>query len=265
MANEEKQVKDEVVAEKVAVKELSLEQSAAALVKYGSFGIVETTIDGAQNLNPEKKARKKIFLTEEAKKEEREALKKRLELILDLLASSDSVASLVENAQSRSDNASTLLNKNLKNALEATRDLERSYRSVNNFYKNAEQDKVKGVYIMNAAMDQLSDLDNTVFIDAVSEELWSNYDRLDLRDNYSILVLPGYLGSKKVVDKWARMAYKNKVMLVTDFEHLDEPDDVIDLFESADLSGGDAYLSNVLMTCNWLAGRGKQQDVGEEE
>jgi hypothetical protein len=265
MANEEKQVKDEVVAEKVAVKELSLEQSAAALVKYGSFGIVETTIDGAQNLNPEKKARKKIFLTEEAKKEEREALKKRLELILDLLASSDSVAALVENAQSRSDNASTLLNKNLKNALEATRDLERSYRSVNNFYKNAEQDKVKGVYIMNAAMDQLSDLDNTVFIDAISEELWSNYDRLDLRDNYSILVVPGYLGSKKVVDKWARMAYKNKVMLVTDFEHLDEPDDVIDLFESADLSGGDAYLSNVLMTCNWLAGRGKQQDVGEEE
>ncbi len=265
MANEEKQVKDEVVAEKVAVKELSLEQSAAALVKYGSFGIVETTIDGAQNLNPEKKARKKIFLTEEAKKEEREALKKRLELILDLLGSSDSVAALVENAQSRSDNAATLLNKNLKNALEATRDLERSYRSVNNFYKNAEQDKVKGVYIMNAAMDQLSDLDNTVFIDAINEELWSNYDRLDLRDNYSILVVPGYLGSKKVVDKWARMAYKNKVMLVTDFEHLDEPDDVIDLFESADLAGGDAYLSNVLMTCNWLTGRGKQQDVGEDE
>ncbi|MBS1948751.1 MAG: DUF5458 family protein [Bacteroidetes bacterium] len=265
MANEEKQAQTGQAAEKEKVQELSLEQGLSSLTKYGSFGIIETTIDGAQNLNPEKKARKKIFLSEDSKKEERAALKKRFELILDLLSSSDSVVSLIENAQSKSDTAQALLNKNLKNALEATRDLERSYRSVNNFYKNSDQDKAKNVYIMNASMEQLADLDNTVFIDAVSEELQQNYDRLDLRDNYSILSIPGYLGSKKVIDKWARIAYKNKVMLVTDFEHLDGADDVIDLFESADLTGGDAYLSNVMMACNWLVGRGKSQDVGEED
>jgi hypothetical protein len=264
MANEEKQIQGSA-AIRESIKILPVEQAAVALVKYGGFGIVETTIEGAQNLNPEKKARKKIFLTEDSKKEERSALKQRLENIIDLLSSSDSVAELVENAQSKADNAQTLLNKNLKNALEATRELERTYRSVNNFYKNTDQDKAKGVYIMNAGMEQLSDLDNTVFIDAVSEELTQNYDRLDLRDNYSILALPGYLGSKKAVDKWARIAHKNKVMLVTDFEHLDGADDVLDLFESANLTGGDAYLSNVMMTCNWLVGRGKQQDVGEEE
>jgi hypothetical protein len=263
MASEEKDLKQS--AEREKIKELSVEQSTAGLLKYGGFGIVETTIDGAQNLNPEKKARKKIFLTEDGKKEERIALKKRLLLIQDLLSSSESVSSLIEEAQKKADGIESLLNKNLKNALDATRELERSYRSVNNFYKNTEQDKAKGVYFMNASMDQLTDLDNTVFIDAVSEELTQNYDRLDLRDNYSILAIPGYLGSKKVIDKWARIAYKNKVMLVTDFEHLDGPDDVIDLFESADLTGGDAYLSNVMMTCNWLVGRGKQQDVGEED
>ena len=265
MANEEKQIQETKPAARENVKILPVEQSSAALIKYGGFGIVETTIDAAQNLNPEKKARKKIFLTEDSKKEERAALKQRLESITSLLSSSDSVAELVENAQLKADSAQTLLNKNLKNALEATRELERTYRSVNNFYKNTDQDKAKGVYIMNAAMEQLSDLDNTVFIDAVSEELTQNYDRLDLRDNYSILALPGYLGSKKAVDKWARIAHKNKVMLVTDFEHLDGADDVLDLFESANLTGGDAYLSNVMMTCNWLVGRGKQQDVGEEE
>ncbi|HEY2649461.1 MAG TPA: DUF5458 family protein [Puia sp.] len=265
MANEEKQIRESGPATKELIVALPVEQTTALLVKYGGFGIVETTIDGAQNLNPEKKARKKIFLTEDSKKEERSALKKRLANIIDLLASADSVTELVENAQSKADTAQTLLNKNLKNALEATRDLERTYRSVNNFYKNTDQDKAKGVYVMNAGMEQLSDLDNTVFIDAVSEELTQNYDRLDLRDNYSILALPGYLGSKKAVDKWARIAHKNKVMLVTDFEHLDGADDVLDLFESANLTGGDAYLSNVMMTCNWLVGRGKQQDVGEEE
>ena len=265
MANEEKQIQEIKPAEREKIKELSVEQSSAALIKYGGFAVVETTIEGAQNLNPDKKARKKIFLSEDSKKEERASLKKRLGHIIELLSSSDSVAELVENAQAKADNAQTMLSKNLKNALEATRDLERAYRSVNNFYKNTDQDKAKGVFVMNADLEQLSDLDNTTFIDAVSEELQQNYDRLDLRDNYSILAIPGYLGSKKVVDKWARIAYKNKVMLVTDFEHLDAADDVLDLFESANLTGGDAYLSNVMMTCNWLVGRGKQQDVGEEE
>ncbi|MDP4132061.1 MAG: type VI secretion system contractile sheath protein TssC, partial [Bacteroidota bacterium] len=142
MANEENEIQGNKPAEREKIKELTVEQTSTALVKYGGFGIVETTIEGAQNLNPEKKARKKIFLSEDAKKEERTALKKRLEHIIELLTSSDSVAELVENAQTKADNAQTLLNKNLKNALEATRELERSYRSVNNFFKNTDQDKI---------------------------------------------------------------------------------------------------------------------------
>ncbi len=265
MVEKNEEMKQPSAAEKQKEKALSFEESIASLVRYGGFAILETTIDGAQNLNPEKKARKKIFLNEDAKKNEREELRKRLKLVANLLTDSDSTAALLENAQSKSDQVQKLLNTNLNKALDATRKLEQSYRALNNFYVNTEQEKAKNVAVMNAAPDQLADLDNTVFIDAVSEELEKNYDRLDLRDNYSILAIPGYLGAKKVVDKWARIAYKNKVMLVTDFEHLDDSEDVIDLFESANLTGGDAYLSNVMMTCNWLVGRGKQQDVGEEE
>ena len=118
---------------------------------------------------------------------------------------------------------------------------------------------------MNAELDQLKDLDDTRFIDAVNEELVNSYDRLDLRDNYGILVLPGSLGSNKVVEKWAKIAHANKVMLVTDFEHLDNPDDVMELFEMANLTGGDMYRSNVMMACNWLVGREKHDEVGENE
>ena len=243
----------------------SLDESCAKLAKYGGFGILETTLDGVQNLNPEKKARKKIFLTEQAKAAERAELSKRLHLMMDLLGSADTVAELAETAQSKAEGAQTLLSDNLLRAFEANRSLEQSYRSVASFYANTDQDKVKNVNIMNAEPDQITDLDNTTFIDAVSEEFARTFDRLDLRESYSLLVLPGYLGSKKVVDKWAQIAHKNKVMMVTDFQHLDAPDDVVDLFESADLTGGDAYLSNVMMTCNWLTGRGRHQDVGEEE
>ena len=36
-------------------------------------------------------------------------------------------------------------------------------------------------------------------------------------------------------------------------------------FEKANLTGGDNYRSNVMMSCNWLVGRGKFEEVGEED
>ena len=242
-----------------------LEQSTQALLKVGGFDLLETTIDGASNLNPEKKARKKIFLSEDGKKADRQQLKKRLALWHKLLSETNSVADAVEQGQERVKATEQQLTDNLRNAVAATNELEQAYRSVALFFKNTDQDEVKNISILNADKDQLQDLDNTTFIDAVSEELEQNYDRLDLRDNYSLLVVPGYLGSNKVVDKWAKIAHKNKVMMVTDFEHYDTPEDVIELFEEANLTGGDAYKSNVIMAANWLVGRGKLEEIGEEE
>jgi metal-responsive CopG/Arc/MetJ family transcriptional regulator len=251
--------------EKVTNPAELLAESTSRLAKHGGFDLLEVSIDGVQNLNPEKKARKKIFLTESDKKKERENLKKTLLLWHDLISECSSVSEMAEKAQQRSESADKLLKKNLKNAVEETQQLERSYRSMAMFYKNTESDKLKNVTIMNASPDQVKDLDNTRFIDAVSEELKNNYDRLDMRRNYGILVVPGYLGSNKVVEKWAKIAHENKVMMVTDFLHLDGPDDVMEMFEEANLTSGDAYKSNVMMACNYLVGRGKFNEIGEEE
>ena len=242
-----------------------LDKSCNTLAKFGGFDMLEAVIEGVQNMNPERKARKKIFLTETDKKKERESIRKALSLWAELLEKNGDVASMVEESQKSSEQSSVLLKKNLGKAIDATRDLERSYRSVALFYKNTEKDKLKNVTILNADPEQLRDLDNPRFIDAVGEELKANFDRLDLRDNYAMMVLPGYLGSNKVVEKWSKMAYENKVMMITDFQHLDNPDDVMELFEAANLTGGDVYRSNVMMTCNWLVGRGKYQEVGEGE
>jgi hypothetical protein len=242
-----------------------LESSVQGLAKFGGFDLLESAIDAVQNINPERKARKKIFLEESNKKDERIELKKTLKLWLDVLQSSDDLGEMVQTCNDRSELASQVLKKNLGAAVKETEQLERSYRSVALFFKNTESLKVKNVSIMNADPDQLRDLDNTRFIDAVHNELVDNYDRLDLRNNYSLLILPGYLGSNKVVEKWAKIAYENKVMLVTDFEDLDTPDDVMELFEAANLTGGDPYRSNVIMACNWLVGRGKANEIGEED
>lgn len=257
-------------AQQTALKEAlqpveQLESSVQGLAKFGGFDLLESAIDAVQNINPERKARKKIFLEENSKKEERTALKKTLKLWLDVLQSADDPAEMIQTCNERSEQAGLVLKKNLRAAVKETEQLERSYRAVALFFKNTESLKVKNVSVMNADPDQVRDLDNTRFIDAIHNELVDNYDRLDLRNNYSILILPGYLGSNKVVEKWAKIAYENKVMLVTDFEDLDTPDDVMELFEAANLTGGDPYRSNVIMACNWLVGRGRFAEIGEED
>lgn len=242
-----------------------LKNSSEKLAKFGGFDLIESTIEGTQNLNPDRKARRNIFLTEQQKKGERDSLKKALLVWAKVLESNNEISDMVNMCEEKAASSQKVLEQNLAKAVEETKDLERSYRNVALFFKNTESDKLKNVSFINCELDQMKDLDNTRFIDAVNEELKMNFDRLDLRNNYSIMVLPGYLGSNKVVEKWAKIAHEHKVMLVTDFEHLDAPDDVMEMFEMANLTAGDKFKSNVMMTCNWLVGRGKFTELGEED
>ena len=243
----------------------SLDTALVGLSRFGGFSFLESAIDGIQNLNPERKARKKMFLLEEQKEGERKDLAEKIDLWLELLSGNKDVAQMVEECQSKASAVSELLSKNQLTAVEAVKDLERSYRAVQLFYKNTESDKLTNITIVNATPEQLTDLDNSRFIDFVADELKQNYDRLDLRNNYSLLVIPGYLGSNKVVEKWAKIANNNKVMLFTDFADLEKPDDVVDMFFSSNLSGGDTFKCNTVMCCNWLVGRGAYKEIGEAD
>ena len=247
-----------------ANKKYDVQSGLEKLAKFGGFDLLESTIENVQNMNPERKARRQIFLSDTNKKNERNALKKTLELWLNVLKNNASLTDMVAQSEDKSKLADKTLQKNLASTIRETEELEKAYRTIALFYKNTDQDKVKNVSIINAELEQLTDLDNTRFIDAIHSELVDNYDRLDLKNNYGLLVIPGYLGSNKVVEKWAKIAHENKVMLVTDFAHLDEPDDVMEMFDEAYLTGGEIYRSNVLMTCNWLVGRGKFNEIQEE-
>lgn len=266
MADNKLQAQRSTATTTVVKQETATSASALdALKEFGGFAFLENLIDGYSNLNPARKARRNIFLTDEQWSSERKNLINRLSVWLDLLKNSNNVEQMRDIANNKAEQIEQLLNFNLKKSLERVKELERSYRSVALFYKNTESPKVKNISIVNADISQLKDLDNTLFIDHISSELDRNYDRLDLRNNYSILVVPGYLGSNAVLDKWSKIAYKNKAMLVTDFADLESADDVIDIFFNANHSGGDVYKSNTLMTCNWLLGRDKNVKVGEEE
>jgi hypothetical protein len=261
MATPEKQP----AAATAEMKAYSLAESLEKLTRVGGIDLLENTIDGLQNLNPDRKARKQIFLTGNEKRKEREELKKKIKLWIDILENAGSVAEMIDRSNEKLQAAEENITKNVGHALKSTRQLEIAYRSMNLFYQNTEADKLKNVVLLNASPEQVQDLDNPRFIDYVADELKQKYDRLDLRENYSLLVIPGFMGSNKVVEKWASIAYRNKTMLVTDFADLDHPDDVIDLFTEANLTSGDAYKSNVIMTANYLIGRAKVAEAGEAD
>lgn len=243
----------------------ALDEALGALSQYGGFNFLETIVAGTQNMNPERKARKKIFLADEAKASERASLRHSIELWIELLSSSDSSSAMLDRCKERGAAVEEKLKESQSEAIKAVKNLEQAYRGVMLFYKNTEQEKVPNVTIVNASAEQIADLDNPRFIDYVAAELKQNYDKLDLRDNYSLLALPGYLGSNKVLDKWSKIADANKVMLFTDFADLDKPDDVVEMFYAADHTGGEIHKSHTIMACNWLVGRPRYAELGEED
>jgi hypothetical protein len=252
-------------ADQTKIESVTLENAVEALMDYGGFDLLKDTIEGAGSMDPAAKARKSIFLTESSKKAERDKLRNTIALWIELLSASENVADIISTSQEKAESSSKVLNTNLKKVIKETRDLETAYRSVALFYKNAEKDKIRNITIFNVDPDKLKDMENTLVIDKITEELKLNFDRLDLRENYSLLVIPGYLGSNQAIEKWAKIAYNNKVLLVTDFQHLDDPEAVIEEFDLAGLTGGEIYKSNVILTCNWVVGREKFTELDEED
>ena len=247
------------------VASATLKEATAKLAAFGGFELIETALQGTASLNPAHQARRNIFLTDPQKKAERRQLSMALALWAATLENGGDLAAMVTYCKEQAQQSDEVLTSNLGKAIEETKDIERSYRNISLFFKNTDSERLRNISFLNCELEQLKELENPLFADAVAAELNQHYDRLDLRNNYAIMVVPGYLGSNKVLEKWAKIAHNNKVMMITDFEHLDAPDDVMEMYEAANLTSGDVFKSNVMMTCNWLAVRGRNAMLGEED
>ena len=91
----------------------SLDASLKSLAKAGGFDFLESVVDGANNLNPVRKAKRNIFLTDATKKEQKSELKKKLNYWIDLLNNSTTVSEMVDKANTRAKTSQQLLKKNL--------------------------------------------------------------------------------------------------------------------------------------------------------
>lgn len=242
-----------------------LQESLGKLDKFGGFQMLKGLLKGVESMDPRRKAVKNIFLTDTAYADARKKLKNELELWVSILdnGAADPMET-IESCKAKRDKAEQNMKENLFNIHEEIKKLEIAYRALDSFFANAGQGKIDCITLMNVNKEELGshDSDDTK---AIREELEQYYDRLNLKNNYSLLVVPGYLGDATTIRMWADTAYRNKVIMVTDFKDSMNFSMLKDELDDASLQGQDAKLANVIMTCNYLLGRKKSELANEDE
>jgi hypothetical protein len=236
-------------------------------IDFSCFQFLDGLIPGVNSLNPEDQEEMGKFLTGNNFKLARRNQLTRLITWVELLDSMDDLTGLVNICKAKTESSSRLFHKNLTTTVEESIDLERSYRSLNLFFLTVDMPNVPNVSFLNADLDQLTDLDDIRFLEVIKTELHKNFRRLDLTYSYSFLVIPGFLRSKQNISALASYAYKNSVLLLTDYrgDWFDYADDLIEMAEVDDFKCVNSHFSNIVMTCNWLLGRDSYDEIEEEE
>ena len=242
-----------------------LQKSLSGLDKFGGFQLLKGLIKGVENMDSRRKAIKNVFLNDSAYEDARNRLKNELSLWVEILESGGKdPMEIVDSCKEECQKSERNLSENLFCIHDEIRNLETTYRSLDAFFANAGQGKVDCITLMNVNKEELGDHDSED-TQAVRDELERYFDRLNLKNNYSMLVVPGYLGDAETVRMWAQTAYKNKVIMLTDFKDSMNFEMLKEELDDASLQGTDPYLGNIVMTANYILGRKKSELAGEDE
>lgn len=242
-----------------------LQKSLSGLDKFGGFQLLKGLIKGVENMDPRRKAIKNVFLNDSAYEDARNRLKNELSLWVEILESGGKdPMEIVDSCKEECQKAERNLSENLLCIHDKIRNLETTYRSLDAFFANAGQGKVDCITLMNVNKEELGDHDSED-AQAVRDELERYFDRLNLKNNYSMLVVPGYFGDAETVRMWAQTAYRNKVIMLTDFKDSMNFEMLKEELDDASLQGTDPYLGNIVMTVNYILGRKKSELAGEDE
>lgn len=128
--SENKQQQEGISVQKQAERPSDFSSELQKLVKFGGFNALESSIDGIASMNPERKARRKMFLTDPERAKERKELIKRLEMWLNMLKEGKSISEMIDICKEKSNLVADLLKKNQMKAIEEIKPLETSYRTV---------------------------------------------------------------------------------------------------------------------------------------
>jgi len=245
--------------------ELSQKKASENPIPQEDYLILKGLIGHIEALDPACRAARDIFLSESYYAGARKKLMNDLLLWASILdTEKPDLDELVKSCIEQRDEAEHNLQSNLLQIHEDTKSLEVTYRTLETFFANAGQESIQCLTLINVSKENLP-LSSSADTLAVQNELKKHYDALSLKNSYSLLVVPGYFGDAVVLRDWAKTAHNNKVLMITDFMDCLNFMDLEDELGKAKLQGNDLFLSNVVITCNYLLGRKKSELANEND
>ena len=252
-------------------RQATLQDNLDKLFQYGGMQFIKMLVRGTERLDPRKKAIRDSFLNDDIYENERKQLAVTLDTWIDFLNSpqnTDKWEQVVTDCEKHINQKITEYEKRIVNNMSAIRNsilkLETAYRTLGLFFANTNKEEVDFLSIINVDRSKLNDLSSNDSV-TVIKELHNKYDKLDLRESYSLFVMPGYLNDFQTnnIDDWINVAYANKALLITDFQDSLQYDDLIYYLKKASLQGSKPIFSSAIVVCNYILKRRKSEQAGE--
>jgi hypothetical protein len=278
MGEEEKQAQPQEAeakeaAPKEAVEAISDEEFSSilgeAFGKFKSFAALLPSfktadgdlVRGVEWLDPKKDFQRKEFLTKKDFAKQRQLLRQRLGIWVNNLSKDESLDQIRKSLSEESAKFEANLTKNMKKVHEASREMETTYRAIDKFFMNAQQeaDEKVNAYFANVSAEELANPDDREKFEALSNSIAELYREWSIKECFAMACIPGYLGSVENIDSFARqLGLPNKVHIMTDlpnFESFEELMDMLDDPSYAGLAGIDSYKQYVSVFANYILAR----------
>ena len=219
-------------------------------------------VRGVEWLDPKKDFQRKEFLTKKDFAKQRKLLAQRLKIWQEYLAKGSDPDAMRKALSETSAKLEGSLQKNMKKVHRASREIETTYRAIDKFFANAQQepdDKVNAFFV-NISVEELTDPDDRDKFEAVAKEVADLFREWDITEAFGMAVIPGYLGSVENIDTVARqLGLPNKVHVMTDLPNFEKFEEVMDMLDDpsyAGLAGIDTYKQYVSLFANYILARG---------
>lgn len=227
-------------------------------------------VRGVEWLDPKKGFQRKEFLTKEDFAKQRKLLSNRLRLWAESLSESDALDEIRKTINEKMTKLEANLEKNMKRVHRASRDIEETYRTVDKFFANAQQepDEKVNAWFANVSPEELMDPDDKEKFEQLSKAVADLYREWSIKECFSLAVLPGWAGSVENIDTIARqMGKPNKLHVMTDLPNLEEFEEVMDMLEDPayeNITGIDDFKQYVSLFTNYIMARPGNQYEDED-
>jgi phosphopantetheinyl transferase (holo-ACP synthase) len=222
-------------------------------------------VRGVEWLDPKKDFQRKEFLTKQDFAKQRKLLAERLRLWVEALSSSDDPDAMRKVINDKMTKLEANLEKNMKHVLKAGRETETTYRAIDKFFANAQQepDEKVNAWFANISADELMNPNDKEKFEKLGKAIADLYREWSVKECFSMAVVPGWLGSVENIDTVARqLGLANKMHVITDLPNFEKFEEVMDMLEDpayAGLAGIDDYKQYVSVFANWVMAREANQ------